>query len=109
MTRATTAPRLLSNPEEEDTIVSEKWWLEINPSKTVVQIFTKKRIEIPLLRMKEPVIENKKQQRLLGMIFDSPNLTWKPHIEYLIVDCMQRMNIRLHHEGNGINKVGSLS
>jgi hypothetical protein len=59
-----------------------------------VSHYTRKRINCPIIRIKNKIIQYVKKQKLLGLIiFDSPSLTWKPHIEYLKVDCTRRMNI----------------
>jgi ribonuclease HI len=58
-----------------------------------MQHFTKKRIKCPILRMKNNVIAYQQTQRLLGLFFDSPTLTWKPHIEYLKADCSKRTDL----------------
>ena len=39
---------------------TEKWGLEVNPNKTVIQVYTRKRIEIPIIRLSGCVIENKR-------------------------------------------------
>ena len=73
---------------------AETWGLIINPQKTFVQHFTRKRnISCPLLRIQNKVIEYKKSQKLLGVILDSPRLTYKPHIDYLRQDCIRRIDL----------------
>lgn len=71
----------------------ENWGLEINASKTFLQLFTRKRIVPPELYMKGHLIEHKKEQRLLGLILDAPLLTWRAHIDYLKSNCIKRINI----------------
>ena len=39
---------------------TEKWGLKVNPNKTVIQVYTRKRIEICVIRLRGCVIENKK-------------------------------------------------
>ena len=70
-----------------------EWGLRINPQKSVMQYFTRKHINIPNLTINNVPIIYKSAHRVLGMILDSPKLTWKPHIEYLINDAQRRMNI----------------
>ena len=73
---------------------TEEWGLLINPQKCVVQHFTKNNRELyPILRLKGRTLVYKKDHKLLGMIFDSPKLTWKNHIEYLIRDCKKRLDV----------------
>ena len=50
---------------------TETWGFEINPTKTVMQGFSRKRIEIPIFRVKGHVIENRKEHKLLGITLDS--------------------------------------
>lgn len=69
------------------------WALSINPSKTFLQMFTRKRITPPKIYLMGQEIENKREQRLLGMIFDAPLLTWRAHIENLKVEGIKRINI----------------
>ena len=71
----------------------DKWGLCINPGKTYLQMFTRKRVRIPILRIKNKVIENKKEKRLLGLIFDAPYLTWSAHINYLKTNCIKRISL----------------
>ena len=69
------------------------WKLTVNPLKTTMQYFTKKKVNCPIIRLENQVITYKKDQKILGLIFDSPNLTWKSHIEYLKRDCMKRVDL----------------
>ena len=70
-----------------------KWGLKINPKKTYIQMYTRKRVEPPVIRVMHRVLEYKTEHRLLGLILDAPTLTWKKHIEALKISCMQRLNI----------------
>uniref|UniRef100_A0A6A7FTX6 RNA-directed DNA polymerase from transposon X-element n=1 Tax=Hirondellea gigas TaxID=1518452 RepID=A0A6A7FTX6_9CRUS len=72
---------------------AETFGIIINPEKTFTQHYTRKRINCPVIRIKNKIIQYVKNQKLLGIILDSPSLTWKAHIEYLKVDCTRRMNI----------------
>ena len=72
---------------------TEEWGLIINPVKTVVQHYTKKRIPCPSIRLRNQALQYKKEQKLLGLVMDSPNLTFKSHIKYLKKDCMKRIDI----------------
>ena len=70
------------------------WGFTLSPAKTVLQFFTRKKDVIhPLLKLKGTVIEYKEQHKLLGLILDSPLLSWKSHIESLISDCRRRLDI----------------
>ena len=41
--------------------------------------------------IKNRVLEEKKEKRLLGLVFDSPRLTWKAHVNYLKTNCTKRV------------------
>ena len=70
----------------------DEWGLTISPSKTFMQMYTRKRISSPILRINQNVIQYKREIRLLGLIFDSPLLSWKAHIEDTRINCIKRMN-----------------
>lgn len=72
---------------------ADRWGLIINPQKTKMQHFTKKRMTCPILRIHNQVIEYVKEQRILGMIMDSPSLNWKAHIDYVKSDCLKRLDL----------------
>lgn len=72
---------------------AKKWDMKINPQKTVIQHYTKKKIPCPVIRISNQAIQYKKEQKLLGLFFDSPNLTWRPQIDYLRRDCLKRTDI----------------
>ena len=71
-----------------------EWKGNINPDKSYVQYFTRKRITLPiLLKYGNVPIPYAKQHKFLGLHFDSPLLTWKTHIEELVRNCYKRLNI----------------
>ena len=71
---------------------TEDWGFQVNPQKSVVQFFSKKRnISCPVLRLKGNIFSYKKEHRLLGLILDSPRLSWKPHIDMLVSDCQRKI------------------
>jgi ribonuclease HI len=72
---------------------AETWGMIINPAKTVVQHFSRKRIQCPELRMMQSVIGYQKQHRLLGLTFDSPSLVWTAHVKYLKTECTKRIDL----------------
>lgn len=61
--------------------------------KCSMQIFTKKRNISSLIRVKNLAIPINKNQRLLGLIFDSPCLTWRAHITYLSEEIRKRIDL----------------
>ena len=70
-----------------------KWEFKINPTKTKMQFFTRKRIPKPVITVENQTVELVKDQRLLGIIFDAPYLTWGSHIKYLVSDCTRRIGV----------------
>lgn len=71
----------------------EDWGFMVNPSKTKMQFYTRKRILKPILCYNEVPIEAVKEQRLLGVVMDAPLLTWKSHISFLVTDCTKRLGM----------------
>ena len=73
------------------------WGLNINKDKTKILYFhnIKKRANIqePALFLDGIPIQSASTYKFLGMILDAPLLTWKHHIEYLIVSCNKRLNM----------------
>ena len=71
----------------------KQWGLVINPGKTYMQVFSNKRnVTIPL-RIGNTLIKTKKEQRLLGVIFDSPKLTWTAHLKGLRAEIAKRTDM----------------
>ena len=71
----------------------DEWRFTVNSGKTKFQFFTRKRAGPPSLRLCDQEIEPVRNQRLLGVMFDAPRLTWKSHIEHLVANCTRRINI----------------
>ena len=69
------------------------WGMILNPGKTYMQYYTRRRIQCPILRVNNRVVEYKKVHKLLGLFYDSPLLTWKAHIDYLQVECLKRLDL----------------
>lgn len=72
---------------------TQEWGLIVNPLKSKMQHFSKKRVNCPVVRLGNTVVEYAKTHRLLGLIFDSPLLIWKDHIHYLRNDCLKRIDL----------------
>ena len=70
------------------------WALEVNPSKTKLMCFTRKRIQmIPNIFIGREKVDFVTNHCFLGLYLDSPLLTWKRHIDYLRRPCMKRLDI----------------
>ena len=50
----------------------------------------------PIIGHNNSVIKYKKMIKILDVLFDSPKLSFKQHIEYIFTDCMRRLNILKH-------------
>lgn len=70
------------------------WGFTLNPTKTTMQFFTRKRgTPPPTLTLQNSIIERVPIQRLLGVYLDAPRLTWKAHIQHLVVNCYRRIDV----------------
>ena len=72
------------------------WGFLVNSTKTKMQFFTRRRILTPQIYYDGQLLESIKEQRLLGVILDSPYLTWKAHaahISLLVANCTKRIGI----------------
>lgn len=76
------------------TVWLNKFKLNINPQKSTYQVFTTKRI-IPniTLRLMSHNLHPATEQRILGIIFDAPKLTFGAHFKYLNIECKKRINV----------------
>ena len=73
---------------------TDQWGLEINPAKSRLMCFTRKRIgKIPSVNVKNKAVQFVTKHCFLGVILDGPRLTWKHHIDHLKTTCMSRLNI----------------
>ena len=70
----------------------KKWQFTINPLKSSLQLLTKKRYVPPInFLISKHAIEHVPVQRVLGILFDAPKLTFQAHITYLKNDCLRRL------------------
>ena len=78
-----------------DTLSSwfDGWKFVVNKTKTKIQYFTRSRKPIPNILFEGEYIEDVREQRLLGVVFDAPRLTWKAHINHLVSNCTRRIDI----------------
>ena len=72
----------------------ETWKIGINTDKTFVQYFTRKKVVQPPDLMYGTIhLTYKRVCKFLGLCLDSPELTWKDHINYLTENCYKRMKL----------------
>lgn len=78
----------------EISIWLKQWQMKTNPQKSSFQIYTHKR-NIPniTLQLMSSNIQMVNTQRVLGVIFDSPKLTFQPHFVYLKKECEKRLQV----------------
>lgn len=70
------------------------WKFKVNPAKCSSQVFSKART-VPNInvRISNQTIADTQCQRVLGVVFDAPKLTFYPHVEYLKEICKGRLNV----------------
>ena len=66
--------------------------LKVNPGKTYLQYFSRKRLNINL-KINGMAITMEKEHRLLGMTIDMPHLNWRKHVNNIIFEGYRRINI----------------
>lgn len=69
------------------------WGMVLSPTKTVLQIFTRRKIIPPNIHLDGNLLQYEKEKKLLGLIFDAPILTWRAHVEYLRSRCIKKINM----------------
>ena len=72
----------------------------------MVQHLTRKKVSCPPRRIKNNLITCRKEHKLLGIVFESPRLNWKKHIEYLIT--VSRTRLSIPYEDYLLNCKGSI-
>ena len=72
----------------------ESYGMVVCKKKSCLQIFTRSRRNLTsIIRVKNFAIPTEKEKRLLGVILDAPNLTYKNHIDYLGGNINKRLNL----------------
>ena len=69
------------------------WGFKINIGKTKVMVHTLKNHSNPIILLDNVPIKVVTKKKYLGLIIDSPRLTWKPHIDNLIHKCLPSINV----------------
>ena len=68
--------------------------LKINPNKSVLMLFSRKKISTPpFVTLNNTQIKQTSTFRFLGVTLDAPFLTWRHHINHLKIICSRRLNI----------------
>jgi ribonuclease HI len=78
-----------------DTLMAwfKEWKFKVNPTKCSQQIFTRKRtVPDVILRIDNAALSAVADQRVLGVIFDAPNLNFAKHVDALKIDGKKRLN-----------------
>ena len=89
--------QIVHHLQEDLEVISKwvtKWGLSINVEKTTAIIFTKSKINVSNFKLKvgQSTIVIKNSCKLLGVVFDK-QLTWKPHIDFLVEKASKGLNI----------------
>ena len=72
----------------------DEWGLVANPNKSKVLCFTRKRLpHFPVILAKGQLIPYTTKHKYLGLTFDGPLLTWKYHIDDIILKCQSRLDV----------------
>ena len=87
------AGRIMETYLEQFIEWTDTWGLAVNLNKTTIQYFTRKRIQCPCVRFNDMALNYKKEQNILGMVFDSPYLNWGEHIKTLRANCLRRIDL----------------
>ena len=69
------------------------WGLNVNPSKSSVQWFSRERGVDISIKINDVIISCVQEQKLLGVILDMPLLTGRQHIQYIISDGYRRVDL----------------
>ena len=71
-----------------------KWGFRINVDKSSYQLYTRKRYMLPLpLTLCGQHLRYEHRQRILGVIFDAPRLTFAPHVASVRADGLRRLQV----------------
>lgn len=71
-----------------------RWRLVVNVPKSSYQVFTRKRFTLPVpLSISGQFLSHQATQRVLGVVFDAPRLTFASHISLVRTDCLRRLQV----------------
>ena len=88
------AVRKMQNYLEHLSLWFRKWHFTLNPNKCSMQLFTRhRRIPSFSLFLGQSLIAEVKRKRVLGVVFDSPKLTFSEHVKYLKGVIIRKINI----------------
>ena len=89
-----TASEILQAAVEKFQQWCHKWGFEINPEKSSLMFFTRKRFFVPpTISYNGISIPIKTSHKFLGLVLDSPTLTWRHHLEKVKRSCASRLNL----------------
>ena len=72
---------------------TKTWGLQINLGKTKAMFFSRKTTLNPIIRLNNSQIQFVQSFRYLGMVLDSPRLSWKDHIQHLSTAAISGVNV----------------
>ena len=71
-----------------------RWGLRVSASKSCYQVYSRKKFFLPLaLRLSGQFLRSEQTQRVLGVHFDAPRLTFAPHVRITRGDCLRRLQV----------------
>ena len=71
-----------------------RWGLRVSALKSCYQVYSRKKFFLPLaLRLSGQFLRSEQTQRVLGVHFDAPRLTFAPHIRATRGDCLRRLQV----------------
>ena len=71
-----------------------KWGFRVSVEKSSYQVYTRKRYVLPLpLILCGQHLRYEHRQRVLGVIFDAPRLTFGPHVSFVRADGLRRLQV----------------
>lgn len=81
-----------------------KWGQSLNPNKSKLMLFSSSTLQTLPITIHNQNLEYVSNHKFLGLVFDSPKLTWKNHINHLKSSCSKRISILKsishHHWGS---------
>ena len=91
---ATTAANVINNALARVHTWSKKWLVNLNPSKTIVMLFSRKRVPsvLPNIYIGNDVLQLVNTHKHLGLTFTN-SLSWSTHIDAVVTKCNRQLGM----------------